>query len=46
MIDCEGGKRASALFKRLSMFKLRSKVTLELQDNVDAFSNIQWGMGR
>jgi folate-binding protein YgfZ len=47
MIDCEGGERASTLFKRLSMFKLRSKVTLELQDNVDAFQifNGAWGGG-
>jgi folate-binding protein YgfZ len=37
ILDCEGGERASALFKRLSMFKLRSNVTLELQDNIDAF---------
>ena len=37
VIDCEGGERANALLKRLSMFKLRSDVTLELADDVDVF---------
>jgi len=37
VIDCEGGDRANALLKRLSMFKLRSDIVLQLQDNVDVF---------
>lgn len=37
VIDCEGGDRATALLKRLSMFKLRSDVALELMDDVDVF---------
>jgi folate-binding protein YgfZ len=37
IIDCEGGERATALLRRLSMFKLRSDVTLDLTDNVDVF---------
>ncbi len=37
VIDCEGGDRANTLLKRLSMFKLRSDVTLELKDDVDTW---------
>ena len=37
LIDCEGAKRATALLNRLSMFKLRSDVTLDLQDNINVF---------
>lgn len=37
MIDCEGGERASALLKRLSMFKLRADVNLELHESTDVF---------
>lgn len=40
-IDCEGGERANSLLKRLSMFKLRSDVTLELHDNADVFQIFQ-----
>jgi folate-binding protein YgfZ len=36
-IDCEGGDRAKDLFQRLSMFKLRSKVELDLQDDVNVW---------
>lgn len=35
MIDCEGGERASTLLKRLSMFKLRADVNLELHETAD-----------
>jgi folate-binding protein YgfZ len=34
-IDCEDGDRANALLKRLSMFKLRSDVTLSLNETPD-----------
>lgn len=37
VIDCEGGDRANAIIKRLSMFKLRSDVALDLENNVDVF---------
>ena len=33
IIDCEGGECASDLFKKLSFYKLRSKVNLDLIDN-------------
>jgi hypothetical protein len=32
LIDCEGGERAKSLLKKLKMYKLRSDVTLELND--------------
>lgn len=32
VLDCEGGERAQALLKRLVLFKLRSDVALEVQD--------------
>ncbi len=37
VIDCEDGIRATALLQRLSMFKLRSHVTLVLEDNIDVY---------
>lgn len=37
ILDCEGGERASALLSRLSMFKLRSDITMELKDKIDVF---------
>jgi folate-binding protein YgfZ len=37
IIDCEGGDRAESLLKRLTMFKLRSDVGLELEDDIDVF---------
>ena len=33
LLDCEGGERAQDLFKRLSKFKLRSKVKLSVEEN-------------
>jgi len=37
VIDCEGGNRADTLLKRLSMFKLRSDVALNLKGELDVF---------
>jgi len=37
VIDCEGGDRATALLKRLSMFKLRLDVALKLVDDGGVF---------
>lgn len=37
ILDCEGGAHAQSLLKRLSMFKLRSNIGLELKDNVNIF---------
>jgi folate-binding protein YgfZ len=37
VIDCEGGARAEALLKSLKKFTLRSKVTLELQDDLEVY---------
>lgn len=37
LLDCEGGERAEALLKRLSMYKLRSDVTLELHDSIEVW---------
>lgn len=33
LLDCEGGERAQDLFKRLSKFKLRSKVKLSVEEH-------------
>lgn len=44
LLDCEGGERAEDLLKRLKLYKLRSKVALELTDNIDVFQ--LWGKGQ
>lgn len=41
VIDCEGGERAADLYKKLSFYKLRSKVTLELKDTIPVWQI--WG---
>lgn len=33
LLDCEGGQRAQDLYKRLTLYRLRSKITLFLKDN-------------
>ncbi len=38
MIDCEGGARAIDLAKRLNMYKLRAKVTIEVIEKNEVFS--------
>ncbi len=37
LIDCEGEARAEALLKSLKKFTLRSKVSLELQDDLEVY---------
>ena len=37
VIDCEGSDRLHALYKRLSMYKLRSDVKLEIHDHLDVW---------
>ncbi|PCI01325.1 MAG: glycine cleavage protein T [Alphaproteobacteria bacterium] len=37
LIDCEGGDRASALLKKLKMYKLRADVTLTLNDTLNVY---------
>lgn len=41
IVDCEGGERAANLLQKLKLYKLRSKITLDLQDNVDVY--VSWG---
>jgi hypothetical protein len=41
ILECEGGERAISLLQKLKLYKLRSKVTLEMQDNVDVYA--VWG---
>ena len=41
ILDCEGGERGVSLLKRLSMYRLRSKVTLELTEISDVWQ--VWG---
>ena len=37
VIDCEGGERGQSLLKKLSMYKLRSNVILELHDDMEVY---------
>lgn len=37
-LDCEGGDRAASLLKRLSMYRLRSQVTLECEEHVPLYA--------
>lgn len=38
LIDCEGGARAQDLFKRLTMYRLRSDVQLSLEEKHDVYA--------
>lgn len=38
LLDCEGGARAQDLYKRLNMYRLRSKVTLSVEDYHDVYA--------
>lgn len=38
LLDCEGGQRAQDLYKRLNMYRLRSKVTLSVEDHNDVYA--------
>lgn len=40
LIECEGGERAQDLYKKLSMYRLRSKVTISVEDNVPVYAII------
>ncbi len=37
-IDCEGGDRAAALVQKLTMYKLRANVTIEMDPDIAVFS--------
>jgi len=37
LIDCEGGNRANALYKKLMIYKLRSNVSFELHESTSVF---------
>jgi len=38
LLECEGGDRARDLFKRLNMYRLRSKVTLSVEEEIPAYA--------
>ena len=38
LIDCEGGERAKDLYTRLNRYRLRSKVTLSVEENYPVFA--------
>lgn len=42
LIDCEGGARAQDLYKRLNMFRLRSKVTISVEENNTVYSDFSF----
>lgn len=42
-IDCEGGARAVDLHRRLSLYRLRSKVTLTLIENTEIYATLSPG---
>lgn len=37
LLECEGGQRAQDLAHRLSLYKLRSKIIIEIQEQIDVF---------
>lgn len=41
LLDCEGGERTKDLLKRLQLYRLRAKVTLEALENNSVFSVIE-----
>lgn len=44
LLDCEGEDRAHDLLRRLSIYKLRAKVTLECSASVDVYANSYSGI--
>ena len=40
LLDCEGGDRAQDLYKRLLMYRLRSKVQISIEDHHDVYAVI------
>ncbi len=40
LLDCEGGERAQDLYKRLNLYKLRSKVQLSVEEVVPVYASI------
>lgn len=38
MLECEGGDRAQDLYKRLNLYRLRSKVKLSVEDSVPVYA--------
>lgn len=38
LLDCEGGTRAQDLYKRLNMYRLRSKIALSVEDHHDVYA--------
>jgi hypothetical protein len=44
LLDCEGEDRAQDLLRRLTMYKLRAKVTFECTDSIDVYANSYSGI--
>lgn len=42
LLDCEGGARAQDLYKRLNMYRLRSKVTISVEENNAVYSDFSF----
>jgi len=38
LLECEGGERTRDLFKRLNMYRLRSKVTLSVEEDIPVYA--------
>jgi len=38
LLECEGGERARDLFKRLNMYRLRSKITLSVEEDIPVYA--------
>ncbi|HEY8191691.1 MAG TPA: folate-binding protein [Alphaproteobacteria bacterium] len=42
LLDCEGGARAQDLYKRLNMYRLRSKVKLSVEENNTVYADFSF----
>jgi folate-binding protein YgfZ len=42
LLDCEGGARAQDLYKRLNMYRLRSKVTISVEENNAVYTDFSF----
>lgn len=45
LIDCEGGERATDLYNRLSIYRLRKDVQISIQENNDVFTTFNSDIG-
>lgn len=44
LIDCEGGERAQDLYKRLSLYRLRAKIRMSIEDHHPVYATSMGGL--